>query len=142
MTSSAHWKRRHFPGLPIYDSGMQPIILKQDLSKEFHTPERCFIFESLNASNDGLSVARARVEAGITTRWHCVEGTVERYIIAEGNGRVQVGDLEPRNVGPGDVVLIPADVRQRITNVGNGDLIFYCVCTPPFEQRNYRDLEE
>ena len=128
--------------MPIYDSGMQPIILKQDLSKEFHTPERCFIFESLNASNDCLSVARARVEAGITTRWHCVEGTVERYIIAEGDARVQVGDLEPQNVGPGDVVLIPAGVRQRITNVGLADLIFYCVCTPPFEQRNYRDLEE
>lgn len=120
---------------------MQPIILKQDLSKEFLTPERCFIFESLNASIDCLSVARARVEAGITTRWHCVEGTVERYVIAEGNARVQVGDLEPQNVRAGDVVLIPAGVRQRITNVGPADLIFYCVCTPPFEQSNYRDLE-
>ena len=121
---------------------MRPIILKQELSKEFRTPERCFIFESLNAANDCLSLARARVEPGITTRWHCVEGTVERYIIAEGNGRVQVGDLDPQNIGPGDVVLIPAGVRQRITNIGNTDLIFYCVCTPPFEQTNYRDLEE
>jgi len=121
---------------------MQPIILKQDLAKEFRTEARCFIFESLNASNDCLSVARARVEPGVTTHWHSVQGTVERYIVAEGKGRVQVGGLEPEEIGPGDVVLIPAGVRQRITNIGIADLIFYCVCTPPFEQENYKDLEE
>jgi mannose-6-phosphate isomerase-like protein (cupin superfamily) len=120
---------------------MAAIILKQDLGKEFKTPERCFIFESLNAANDCLSVARARVEPGVTTKWHCVEDTVERYIIAEGKGRVEVGDLVAADVGPGDVVLIPAGVRQRITNVGSFDLIFYCVCTPPFEQARYRELE-
>jgi mannose-6-phosphate isomerase-like protein (cupin superfamily) len=120
---------------------MKAIILKQDLTKEFTTPERCSIFESLNAANDSLSVARARVEPGVTTRWHSVKGTVERYIIAEGRARVQVGDLEPEDLAPGDVVLIPADVRQRITNTGKSDLIFYCVCTPPFQQGNYRDLE-
>jgi mannose-6-phosphate isomerase-like protein (cupin superfamily) len=120
---------------------MNPIILKQDLSKEFKTPERCFILESLNATNDSLSVARARVEPGITTKWHCVEGTAERYIIAEGKGRVEVGTLQPMEVGPGDVVLIPAAVRQRIANIGDRDLIFYCVCTPPFAQQNYRELE-
>jgi mannose-6-phosphate isomerase-like protein (cupin superfamily) len=120
---------------------MRPIILKQDLAKEFSTPERCCIFESLNSTHDCLSVARARVTPGVTTKWHSVEGTVERYIMAEGTARVEVGDLAPEDVGPGDVVLIPAGVRQRITNIGQADLIFYCVCTPPFEQRNYRDLE-
>ena len=120
---------------------MKPIVLKQDLAKEFLTPERCFIFESLNAGNDCLSVARARVQPKVTTKWHAVEGTEERYIIAEGHGRVEVGDLKPEEVGPGDVVLIPAGVRQRIANIGDGDLIFYCVCTPPFEQARYRELE-
>ena len=120
---------------------MKPIILKQDLSKEFRTDERCAIFESLNASNDCLSVARARVEPGVTTKWHSVEGTVERYIIAEGKARVEVGESTSEDIGAGDVVLIPAGVRQRITNLGTTDLIFYCVCTPPFEQKKYRDLE-
>lgn len=118
-----------------------PIILKQDLSKEFLTSERCFIFESLNEQSDSLSVARARVAPGITTKWHCVEGTVERYIVAEGKGRVEIGDMPSEDVGPGDVILIPAGVRQRIANVGNSDLIFYCVCTPPFNQNRYRELE-
>lgn len=120
---------------------MKPIILKQDLSREFRTEERCFIIESLNATNDCLSVARARVIPGVTTKWHGVEGTEERYIIAEGKGRVEVGKLEQQEVGPGDVVLIPAGVRQRITNIGDSDLIFYCVCTPPFEQAKYREME-
>lgn len=117
------------------------MILKQDLTKEFPTPERCFIFESLNASHDCLSVARARVEAGVTTKWHLVEGTVERYIIAEGKGRVEVADLKAEEVGAGDVVLIPPGLRQRIANLGDTELIFYCVCTPPFAQENYRELE-
>lgn len=120
---------------------MKPTILKQDRSTEFSTPERCYIIESCNATNDRLSIARARVEPGIRTKLHCVEGTEERYILAEGTGRVEVGDLAPQDVGPGDVVLIPPGVPQRITNTGSTDLIFYCVCTPPFQQSAYRQLE-
>ena len=120
---------------------MKPIILKQDLKTEFSTGERCYIIESANATNDHLSIARARVEPGVTTKWHCVEGTEERYILAEGRGRVEIGDLPAEEVGPGDVVLIPAGVRQRITNTGQIDLIFFCVCTPPFKQEAYRELE-
>jgi len=56
-----------------------------------------------------------------------VEQTVERYIMAEDRGTVEIGDLPAANVGPGDVVIIPAGARQRITNTGSVDLIFYCV---------------
>jgi mannose-6-phosphate isomerase-like protein (cupin superfamily) len=54
---------------------------------------------------------------------------------------VEVGDVPPTEVVPGDVVTIPAGLRQRIANIGDSDLIFYCVCTPRFEQKNYRRLE-
>jgi len=120
---------------------MNALILKQDLSKEFWTDERCYIIESANASNDALSIARVRVAPGITTQLHAIEGTDERYIIAEGRGRIEVGDLAAQEVGPGDVVLIPAGTPQRITNIGEKDLIFYCVCTPPFQPAAYRRLE-
>lgn len=106
---------------------------------EFSTPERCFIVETL--SEPELSVARARVEPGVTTAWHSVDGTVERYVMAEGNGRMWIGDDGPEDVGPGDLVTIPAGVKQRIANIGDCDLIFYCLCTPRFEQKNYRALE-
>jgi mannose-6-phosphate isomerase-like protein (cupin superfamily) len=121
---------------------MPNTLWKQYAEKEFSTPERCHIIETYNsAEDDSLSVARARVEPGITTAWHHVEGTVERYIIAEGRGGVEIGELPASEVGPGDVVIIPAGVRQRIRNIGDRDLIFYCVCTPRFRQRNYRTME-
>jgi mannose-6-phosphate isomerase-like protein (cupin superfamily) len=120
---------------------MKPLILKQDISKEFATSERCYIIESANATNDSLSIARARVEPGVTTKLHSVDGTVERYIISSGSGRVEIGSLAAQEVGPGDVVLIPPGVAQRIANTGEVDLIFYCVCTPPFRQDAYRQLE-
>jgi mannose-6-phosphate isomerase-like protein (cupin superfamily) len=117
-------------------------IWKQTIDNEFSTPERCHIIETYNSSDDeSLSIARARVQPGVTTAWHHVEGTVERYIIAEGRGRVEVADFPAVEVGPGDVVIIPAAVRQRITNTGDRDLIFYCICTPRFRQQNYRTLE-
>ncbi len=120
---------------------MKPTILKQDPATEFFTHERCYIIESANATNDHLSIARARIRPGVTTKWHVVDGTEERYIISEGRGRVEIGDLSPEEVEPGDVVLIPAGTRQRIANIGDRDLIFYCVCTPPFRQEAYRQLE-
>jgi mannose-6-phosphate isomerase-like protein (cupin superfamily) len=117
-------------------------VRKQELSKEFLTPERCHILETYNtATDESLSIARARVEPGITTAWHVLEHTIERYIIAEGRGRVEIGDLLASDVGPGDVLVILPGTRQRIANTGTTDLIFYCVCTPRFQQSNYRSLE-
>jgi mannose-6-phosphate isomerase-like protein (cupin superfamily) len=118
------------------------VVWKADVAREFLTPERCHILETYNTpTEDSLSIARARVEPNVTTAWHVLEHTIERYIIAEGHGIVEVGDFPAANVGPGDVVIIPAGARQRITNIGSGDLIFYCVCTPSFQAANYRSLE-
>ena len=54
---------------------------------------------------------------------------------------MEIGDLEPMDVCEGDVVRIPADTSQRITNTGEIDLIFYAVCSPPFEDSLYERLE-
>jgi mannose-6-phosphate isomerase-like protein (cupin superfamily) len=120
---------------------MEPTVLKQDLASEFATSELCHIIEICTAAHDRLSIARARVEPGVSTKWHRVRGTEERYLITAGSGRVEVGELAPQEVRPGDVVLIPAGVRQRITNTASTDLIFYCICTPPFRQEAYETLE-
>jgi mannose-6-phosphate isomerase-like protein (cupin superfamily) len=60
----------------------------------------------------------------------------------EGSGRVEIEGLPPTDVAQGDVVVIPADVPQRISNTGSEDLVFFCICTPRFRQANYRALEE
>ena len=109
--------------------------------KEYYTQERCWITELSNSQDDeALSIARARVELGVVTRWHKLAGTTERYVMLQGEGLVEVGEQEPRVVGPGDVVVIAADSPQRIANIGEGELVFLAICSPRFQQVNYRDL--
>ena len=68
--------------------------------------------------------------------------TAERYVIQAGQGEVEVGELAARGVGPGDVVLIPPGVRQRIVNTGTTDLVFLAICSPRFLPEHYVDIEE
>jgi mannose-6-phosphate isomerase-like protein (cupin superfamily) len=110
-------------------------------ASEFYFEEGCYITELANSSDDPeLSVARARVLPGATTRWHRLRGTIERYVLLEGKGRVEVGEEPARDIGPGDVVRIPPMCRQRIANVGKTDLIFLAICTPRFRRENYEDV--
>ena len=121
---------------------MQETIKHRNAAAEYYTEERCHIIELSNGVDDAaVSIAEARVEPGVTTRWHKLTGTLERYVIQSGEGLVEVGGLPPTPVGPGAVVLIPPGCRQRITNTGRNDLIFLAICTPRFEQRNYADAE-
>ena len=78
---------------------------------------------------------------GVSTRLHGLSDTVERYVIIDGTGEVEIGGEPPVRVQPMDVVTIPAGVSQRISNTGAGDLVFLCICTPRFLQDNYVDLE-
>ena len=117
-------------------------IKRANQAREFETDERCHISEVANDPGDELvSIARARVEPGVTTAWHRLDGITERYLIVSGSGRVEVDNLEPGNVVPGDVVRIPAGKRQRITNTGQEDLVFFAICTPPFHKDSYVSLE-
>jgi hypothetical protein len=74
-----------------------------------------------------VSIARARVLPGVTTEWHRVKDIDERYVIVRGTGKVEVGDVPPAIISEGDVVRIPANTPQRITNVGDVDLVFFAV---------------
>ena len=122
---------------------MQEDIKHLNLNTEFYTPEGCYITEVTNSYDDpDLSIARARVEPGVTTRWHRLKGVTERYFIIEGRGVMEVGDLPPQEVAAGDVVLIPARCRQRITNNGSSDLIFLAICTPRFCNEAYEDIDK
>ena len=118
---------------------MKPAIRRASDVTEFDTEERCSILEISNDADDAAcSIARARVAPGVTTAWHWLEGIEERYVIVSGRGSVEVGDLPAASVGVGDVVRIPAGVSQRITNVGDEDLVFFAVCTPRFVESAYR----
>ncbi len=115
---------------------------KYDSGKEYFFEEGCFITELSNSeAYPEVSVARARVESGKTTKWHALESITERYLILEGQGRAEVGDSEAQLLEKGDMLIIPANTRQRITNVGNEDLIFLAICSPRFTKSAYRQLE-
>ena len=121
---------------------MKAAIIRPDEAEEYFTPERCHILEMSNSQADeGLSIARARVEPGVTTRLHRLSNTTERYVILSGTGRVEVGDLPATDVECGDIVLIPPEIDQRITNTGDENLVFVALCTPRFRQENYRDTQ-
>ena len=121
---------------------MREQVRIMDPSKEFYTPEGCYINELSNTDADpGASIARARVRAGATTRWHRLAGITERYVVLSGTGTVEVGDLPARSVGAGDVVLIPPGCRQRLTSGKTEDLVFLAICTPRFRPEAYEDID-
>ncbi len=121
---------------------MKAQIRHRNPAAEYHTSERCFINELSNVAEDAaVSIAEARVLVDEVTRWHKLAGITERYVILSGQGRVEVGDLPPQDVGPGAVVLIPPDCPQRIRNTGHADLVFLAICSPRFQPQCYIDID-
>jgi mannose-6-phosphate isomerase-like protein (cupin superfamily) len=120
----------------------KPRIIHNRSDSEYYFEEYCFITEWWNSPFDQeVSVVQARVKPGITTRLHRLNEVTERYIILEGKGLVEVGEMGPTEVCPGDVVIIPPGTPQRITNVADSDLIFLAICTPRFTKDVYEDID-
>lgn len=121
---------------------MQAQIINTPDSEEYYFEEGCFILELSNSAQDPqLSIARARVNAGMSTRLHRLKTLGERYVILSGVGIVEVGDLPAQTVSAGSVVIIPPLCAQKITNTGIEDLVFLALCTPRFEKQCYEDIE-
>lgn len=108
----------------------------------FLTEEGCWISQWWDTTDDPVvSLARARVEPGVTTNWHSLDNVTERYVILEGAGHMQVGAEWRKDVTPGDSIYIPDGTPQRIANTGSGQLLFLVICTPRFDRAVYRDWE-
>ncbi len=117
-----------------------PSLMPSTGLKEFATAERCFITELLgHPSQPGVSLARARVLPGVTTQLHALD-VEEIYVIETGSGVMEVNGDRFRVV-PGDSVLIPQGMPQRIENDGTDDLVFLCLCRPRFRPEGYVNLE-
>lgn len=117
-----------------------PLLMPSTGLKEFATAERCFITELLgHSSQPDISLARARVLPGVTTQLHALD-VEEIYVIETGSGIMEVSGDRFR-VGPGDSVLIPLGMPQRIENDGADDLVFLCLCRPRFHPEGYANLE-
>lgn len=122
---------------------MRELIRPLQPQAEYYFEEGCHINELSNSADDGaVSLALARVTPGVATHWHRLRDIAERYVILSGKGRVEVGELPPQEVRHGAVVLIPPHCRQRITNIGDEDLVFLAICSPRFRPEAYEDIED
>jgi mannose-6-phosphate isomerase-like protein (cupin superfamily) len=122
---------------------MTGLIVTSNEADEHLTDERCHILEYWNRPDDPeMSIARARVSPGITTQRHRLIGIVERYLILDGEGSMELQGSAPRPVGVGDVVYIPAGQVQSITNTGKTDLVFLAICNPRFVPAAYVMVDE
>ncbi|MEJ2603686.1 MAG: cupin domain-containing protein [Gammaproteobacteria bacterium] len=111
------------------------------MPEEVWTEERCWIAELVNdPAIPDFSLARCRVEPGVTTQLHRL--TVrEWYVVEAGRGMMRLGDNEPRPIAAGEIVEIPAGAAQQVTNTADTDLVFQCVCLPRFTPDCYESLE-
>jgi len=100
--------------------------------KEVFRPEK----EGLGV---GYSMAHARVLPGQITKLHSLNSS-EAYFILEGRGRMHI-DGEEREVVAGQYVFIPPNAKQKIRNIGKGELVFICIVSPPWKMENEKVLE-
>jgi len=74
------------------------------------------------------SLAQAILNKGAVSSPHILR-TSEVYYITEGRGRMHI-DNESAEVGPGDMVYIPPAATQYIENIGQAELVFFCIVDP------------
>lgn len=115
--------------------------IEDGASGETLTREKTWITELMNHPDvPQVSLATARVQPGVTTELHRVDVN-EWYVLIAGTGLMEVEGEDPFEVTVGDSVAIPAGASQRITNVGDSDLLFHCVCSPRFTPAGYQLVE-
>ena len=78
-----------------------------------------------------MTVTWVDIEPGGSQRLHSHDPQ-QVYVIVSGRGRMQVGD-EEREVGRGELVLIPSWAQHGIVNVGAERLTYVSAATPAFD---------
>lgn len=119
------------------------IVRRPDETARFVTSDLSRVVEVFHPDREALpegmacSIAHARVAAGAATAPHTLATSTEVYWVLSGRGRMHVGD-ETADIGPGETVLIPPDSVQWIETLGDEELVFLCVVTPPWSAEDDR----
>jgi len=102
--------------------------------QEIIANDGCRLRELLHPERDAAeisySLAVAYVEPGKSTYRHVLSQT-EVYYIMHGIGRMHIGE-ETREVQSGDVICIPSGQPQWIDNIGENNLVFTAIVSPPW----------
>lgn len=112
------------------------LIKSLKMCKYFQVPDKTVLCELLHPKNEGIdmgcSIAHAIIEEGKASLPHKLKTGVEIYYILEGKGIMHINQ-EVSEVEPGEAIYIPPEHVQWIENIGDGELKFLCVVTPPWQ---------
>lgn len=110
-------------------------IINIDDCFQFVTKDKSRIREIMaprNSSIERQSFAEAVVPVGCGTDEHYHRNSEEVYYIISGCGEIRVdGEIAP--VKPGDAIALKPGAVHKIWNRGSTDLVFLCICVPPYE---------
>ncbi len=113
-------------------------VVNRNRVKPFITKDTAVIREILAPRNSSLrnqSLAEAKVAPGGITEEHYHRDSEEIYYILRGKGRIRL-EGEAREVKAGDGIAISPGSRHQIENIGTGELIFLCCCTPAYKHED------
>ena len=115
------------------------MILKKKIDSlpTFIAGDATNIIEVFHPKNDALpfnySLAKASLEVGTSSYPHILKEQSELYIFLEGNAEVFIGE-EKTFARKGDIVWVPAGVKQYVKNIGDETLHFFCIVDPPWQE--------
>jgi len=117
-------------------------IRNKDLAVPYQTKDGSLIRAIMDLSNSpvkNLSLAQATVSSGSRTYPHLHTRSEEIYYLLQGKGKIRI-EGESREVARFDAILIPPGARHYIENIGQEDLIFLCLCSPPYTHQGTQIL--
>ena len=117
-------------------------IRNKDQATPYQTKDGSLIRAIMDLSNStvkNLSLAQATVSSGSRTYPHLHTQSEEIYYLLQGRGKIYI-EGESREVARFDAILIPSGARHYIENIGQEDLIFLCLCSPPYTHQETKIL--
>lgn len=98
------------------------------------------LFHPVRHGEGGMSLAEATLPPGRETIPHRHPQSEELYHVLAGAGTMRL-EGKSLDLRPGDTVRIAPGALHSVANAGEEDLVFLCLCHPPYSHRD-TELEE
>jgi len=86
-------------------------------------------------SSEKMSVAEAVVGIGEKTEYHIHKTSEEVYYILDGKGLININGEEIK-VSKDQAIIILPNEKHMINNIGDNQLRFLCICSPPYSNND------
>ncbi|HMA83865.1 MAG TPA: cupin domain-containing protein [Candidatus Thermoplasmatota archaeon] len=90
---------------------------------------------SKNDPNLPYSLAHAELDPKKKSTPHKLIQSTETYIITHGSGEITI-DGKTKSIHAGSVIVVEPNKEQSIQNTGSSTLLFYCIVSPPWEEKD------